>query len=199
MPTFIAAIFDFDGTLVDTMPIHYEAYRRVLADAGIDLSPADFYGSVGGKAAETIPRFLRGRPCSLSVPEIHSRKKAVVRELLLHGPIPVLETAKLLSFLRGQFRLALVSSGSRPGIDIVLARLGWTRTFETVITGEDCRSGKPDPEPFLLAAERLGVDPGACLVFEDTDDGVKSALAAGMEVFDVRGTTPARHTDVRGA
>src|SRR5690348_14425149 len=107
-----AAIFDFDGTLVDTMPLHYEAYRRVLSEVGVALSPDDFYGNIGGKAAETIPRFLRGRPCPLSVAEIHDRKKKVLTEVVRAADIPVLETAKLVSFLRPHMKVALASSGS---------------------------------------------------------------------------------------
>ena len=91
-----AVIFDFDGTLVDTMPLHYEAYRRVLAEVYIELTPQDFFANIGGNARETIPKLLRGRPCPLAPEEIHARKKRLINGLLATGPIPVLETAKLL-------------------------------------------------------------------------------------------------------
>jgi HAD superfamily hydrolase (TIGR01509 family) len=183
-----AAIFDFDGTLVDTMPLHFEAYRRVLADVEVDLTPQDFYGNIGGNARETIPRFLRGRACALPAAEIHARKKQLVNQLLAARAIPVLETAKLLSVFEGHLPMALVSSGSRAGIEIVLARLDWQRYFAVVVTGEDARRGKPAPDLFLLAAEKLGVSPAACVVFEDTDAGLEAAVDAGMRPFDVRAT-----------
>src|SRR5882724_798233 len=69
--SFAAAIFDFDGTLVDTMPVHFEAYRRVLAEVGLELEPEDFYRNIGGHGRETIPKLLRGRACSLTPAEIH--------------------------------------------------------------------------------------------------------------------------------
>jgi HAD superfamily hydrolase (TIGR01509 family) len=187
-PSIAAAIFDFDGTLVDTMPLHYEAYRRVLAEAGIELTVDDFFTNIGGNARETIPKFLRGRSCPLSTAEIHARKKTAVNAILAEAPIPVLETAKLLPVLAERMPLALVSSGSRPGIEIVLARLEWERYFAAIVTGEDAARGKPAPDLFLLAAEKLGLPPQACLVFEDTDAGIEAAAAAGMCVFDVRAT-----------
>lgn len=181
-----ALIFDFDGTLVDSMPIHFEAYRRTFAEAGLELAPGDFYSNIGGKASETIPKFLRGRPCARSVAELHARKQAIALELLASEPIPVLAAATLLEAWRGQAPIALASSGSRSGIELVLERLGWRGWFDAVVTGGDVARGKPAPDLFLLAAERLGAAPPRCLVFEDTDDGVAAARAAGMAVFDVR-------------
>jgi beta-phosphoglucomutase-like phosphatase (HAD superfamily) len=183
-----AIIFDFDGTLVDTMPIHYEAYRQVFSAVKIDLTRNDFFDNIGGKASETIPKFLRGRSCSLTPQEIHSKKKDIVSNLLQTVHIPVLETAKLLPFFHGVIKMALASSGSRPGIDVVLKRLDWNRYFEVIVTGEDVSNGKPSPDIFLLAAKKLGVSPVECIVFEDTDDGLVAGRNAKMQVFDVRAT-----------
>ncbi len=181
-----ALIFDFDGTLVDTMPLHYEAYRRTFAEAGVALAPGEFYRHIGGKASETIPRFLAGRPCARSVAELHARKQVIALELLASEPIAVLATATLLEVWHGAAPIALASSGSRSGIEQVLDRLGWRAKFDVIVTGGDVARGKPAPDLFLLAAERLGVAPRGCLVFEDTDDGVAAARAAEMAVFDVR-------------
>jgi beta-phosphoglucomutase-like phosphatase (HAD superfamily) len=181
-----AAIFDFDGTLVDTMPIHFEAYRRAFAKGGVDLAPDDFYPHIGGRARETIPRFLRGRPCSLDVDAVHREKKSALDDLLRTAELKVLDTAVVLESFVGLVPVALASSGSRPGIETMLARLGWTRWFNAIVTGEDAERGKPAPDLFLLAAQRLRVDAASCVVFEDTDDGVAAAVAAGMKVFDVR-------------
>jgi beta-phosphoglucomutase-like phosphatase (HAD superfamily) len=181
-----AVIFDLDGTLVDSMPVHFEAYRQVLAEVGIELAEADFYAHIGGKASETIPRFLAGRPCPLAPAEVHARKKALVGQLIARQPPRPLASAVLLPCLHGHFRLALASSGSRPGVEQILAAHGWTRYFDVVLTGEDVTRGKPAPDVFLLAAERLGVAPAGCLVVEDTRDGVAAARAAGMAVLDLR-------------
>lgn len=179
-------IFDFDGTLVDTMPIHYRAYRAAFAEVGIELSPDDFFGSIGGKASETIPRFLRGRSCPRSVDELHVRKQELAIQLLRSEDIPILAAAELLAALHGALPIGLASSGSRSGIDVVLDRLGWRDRFDAIVTGHDVVRGKPAPDLFLLTAERLGVAPHGCVVFEDTDDGVAAGRAAGMAVFDVR-------------
>jgi HAD superfamily hydrolase (TIGR01509 family) len=184
--TALGLIFDFDGTLVDTMPIHYRAYRAAFAEAGVDLAEADFYPHIGGKASETIPKFLRGRPCRASVAELHARKQAIAAELLLRDDIPVLAAAELLAACRGALPIALASSGSRSGIELVLERLGWRTWFDAIVTGTDAPRGKPAPDLFLLAAEQIRVAPARCVVFEDTDDGVAAARAAGMAVFDVR-------------
>jgi HAD superfamily hydrolase (TIGR01509 family) len=191
MPNTSAIIFDFDGTLVDTMPLHYEAYRRVLADEGIVLAYDDYFDNVGGTARESIPKFLRGRSCRLSAAEIHARKKQIIAELFASQRVPMLETAKLLPLLFGRWPLALASSGSRPGVEQVLEKLDWRRYFAAVVTGEDAERGKPAPDLFLLAAQRLDAPPEECLVFEDTDAGVAGARAAGMMVFDVRRTVAA--------
>ncbi|HEU4731762.1 MAG TPA: HAD-IA family hydrolase [Kofleriaceae bacterium] len=181
-----ALVFDFDGTLVDTMPIHYLAYQRTFAEVGLELTREEFYGSIGGKASETIPRFLRGRPCARSVAELHARKQELAAALLRSEDIPVLATAEILFAFAGVVPIALASSGSRSGIDIVLDRLGWRGHFDAIVTGGEVVRGKPAPDLFLLAAERLGVAPARCLAFEDTDDGVAAARAAQMAVFDVR-------------
>lgn len=186
LPVPDTCIFDFDGTLVDTMPLHFEAYRRAFGEAGIELRPSEFYPHIGGSAHETIPRFLGGRRCEWTVEQIHARKKALLDALLDSVEIPQLATAALLPLLHERVAIALASSGSRPGIDKMLDRLGWRRYFTVIVTGEDIRRGKPAPDLFLLAAERIGAAPARCLVFEDTDDGVAAATAAGMTVFDVR-------------
>jgi HAD superfamily hydrolase (TIGR01509 family) len=182
-------LFDLDGTLIDTMPLHYEAYRRTFLEMGLSLTPEGFYGNVGGTALETIPRFLAGRPAPSSVAEIHERKKRELAKLLDDVDLVVLPAANLLPLLRGRVPMAVATSGARPGVEKMLRRLGWLETFQAVVTAEDVKNGKPAPEVYLEAARRLGVPAGECLAFEDTDDGVASARAAGCTVVDVRSMT----------
>jgi HAD superfamily hydrolase (TIGR01509 family) len=181
-----AAIFDLDGTLVDTLPLHYEAYRRVFDWAGIELTKEQFFSNVGGKAAEAIPKFLAGRMCGLSVAEIHRRKLDAFDRVLSESSIRELDTARVLEALAERIPIALASSGSRPGVERMLAKFRWGSAFDAIVTGEDVDRGKPSPEIFLRAAAALGVPPANCLVFEDTDDGVAGGQAAGMNVVDVR-------------
>jgi beta-phosphoglucomutase-like phosphatase (HAD superfamily) len=181
-----AAVFDFDGTLVDTIPLHYEAYRRTFAEQGLELDEDHFLRCLGGVARETIPLMLAGRPCTASVAELHARKKALLDDLIGTEPITTLGAAELVPVLAPHMPLAIASSGSRPGILAILDRLGWAGTFDVIVTGDDVTAGKPAPDPFLAAAHALGVDPTRCLAFEDSDPGVASARAAGMAVIDVR-------------
>jgi HAD superfamily hydrolase (TIGR01509 family) len=182
-------LFDLDGTLIDTMPLHYQAYRRTFLEMGLSLSPEGFYGNVGGTAMETIPRFLAGREAPWSIAEIHERKKRELAVLLEEADLVVLPTALLLPLLRGRVPMAVATSGARPGVEQMLGRLGWLETFQAVVTAEDVRNGKPAPEVYLEAARRIGVPASECLAFEDTDDGVASARAAGTTVVDVRSMT----------
>jgi beta-phosphoglucomutase family hydrolase len=191
-------IFDFDGTLVDTMPLHYQAYRRAFAEVGLELAPEQYYGNVGGTARETIPRFLGGRPCRRSVDDLHARKQAIAIELLETADIAQLATAALLPVFHGVHKMALASSGSRSGIDVVLRRFEWNGYFDAIVTGSDVQHGKPAPDLFLLAAERLGIPRSQCVVFEDTEDGIAAARAAGMAVFDVRRAAAGGHERAGG-
>jgi beta-phosphoglucomutase-like phosphatase (HAD superfamily) len=190
-------IFDWDGTLVDSMPIHYEAYRLTFQEFGLELTQDHFYARIGGKASETIPRMLGAQKAPCSIMELHARKKCLVNDLLRSLPLPVLGTAVLMKAFVGKFKMAMASTGSREGIEIMLARLQWTGYFSAVVTGEDVIHGKPDPDCFLLAAKKIDVIPSKCLVFEDTDAGVEAARRAGMMVFDVRTTVPERFINVR--
>jgi HAD superfamily hydrolase (TIGR01509 family) len=183
---FDAVLFDFDGTLVDTMPIHFEAYRRVFAEMQLELTHDDFYSNIGGSGLETIPLFLRGREAPWSTTDIHRRKKELLLALLDDLELQPLPTAHLLPLLHGRVPMAVATSGARIGVEKMLDRLGWRRYFAAVVTAEDVARGKPAPDLFAAAAAGLGVSPAACLAFEDTDDGVAAARAAGCQVVDVR-------------
>jgi HAD superfamily hydrolase (TIGR01509 family) len=184
--TLHGVLFDLDGTLLDTMPLHYEAYRRTFLEMGMALSPEGFYGNVGGTAMETIPRFLAGRAAPWSIHEIHERKKNRLADLLDEAELVTLPASRLLPLLHGRVPMAVATSGARPGVEKMLRRLGWTSLFGAVVTAEDVVHGKPAPDVYVEAARRIGVDAANCLAFEDTDDGVTSARAAGAHVIDVR-------------
>jgi beta-phosphoglucomutase-like phosphatase (HAD superfamily) len=186
---FNGVLFDLDGTLIDTMPLHYEAYRRTFLEMNLSLTPEAFYGNVGGTGLETIPRFLAGRAAPCSVAEIHDRKKRQLALLLDEVELTVLPAGLLLPLLRGRVPMAVATSGARPGVERMLSRVGWLEMFQAVVTAEDVRNGKPAPEVYLEAARLIGVPAGECLAFEDTDDGVASARAAGAAVVDVRSMT----------
>ena len=183
-----AILFDLDGTLVDTMPLHYAAYAGALQARGLTLDWVGFMNLIGPPAKDAIPLFVKsaGGNCdALEVAKIHSEKKEIFARNLEEQVLKILPAARFLSEIKNWQSSALVTSGNRLGAKAILEKLNWADRFDTVVTGDDVTCGKPDPEPFLLAAKRLNVLPARCIVFEDTIDGVVSARTAGMAVVNV--------------
>ncbi len=178
---FGAYIFDCDGTLADTMPLHYRAWTRLVAELGGSFPEELFYAS-GGKPTVQILRMLRDEH-GLKVADLDraaERKEAYFLEMLPEvKPIePVLAVARRWYGIKP---LAVASGGFRAQIEQTLDALGIRSLFSAVVCVEDYARGKPCPDPFLEAARRLNVLPGDCVVFEDSPAGVQAAAAAGME------------------
>ena len=176
---FAAYIFDCDGTLADTMPLHYQAWLTALRPFGAEF-PEDLFYSMGGMSAEKVIEFLNGQQ-GLTMPavELSEHKEALFAELIpLVEPItPVVEFMEKMS---GRHPLAVASGGLKPLVLATLEALGIRQHFAAVVTCEDVVHGKPAPDTYLEAARRLGVEPTRCLVFEDTPLGIESATRAGM-------------------
>jgi beta-phosphoglucomutase len=185
---FDAILFDLDGTLVDTMSLHYEAYKQVLQDHGLQLAWADYIALVGPPASEVIGSFVTaagGDPARFELRRLHDDKKAAFADILATRQPQRLPAADILDTAAGQVRCALVSSGNRHGVSAILQALGWSERFEVIVTGDDVANGKPDPEPYRLAATLMDIAPARCAVLEDTPAGLISARASGMTAFDV--------------
>jgi beta-phosphoglucomutase-like phosphatase (HAD superfamily) len=172
-------IFDCDGTIADTMPLHYRAWSRAMADFG-GTFPEDLFYEWGGKPTSVIVAQLNEKfGLSMDVDETIHRKEGYFKELIPEvRPIePVLEIARRMS---GVVPIAIASGGNHDIVDATLDALGIRSLFQAVVCMEDYVHGKPAPDPFLEAARRLGVDPYDCLVFEDSPTGIAAAEAAGM-------------------
>ncbi len=176
---FRAYLFDCDGTIVDSMPLHYIAWQKTLLDWNCQYEEDRFY-SWGGKPTRQIVADLNQvHGLKLPVEAIAARKESLYLELLPQlKPIP--EVIEHIEAAYGRIPFAVVSGGRRSAVVEPLAVLGLLDKFDIIVAAEDYRRGKPAPDPFLLAAERLGVAPADCLVFEDTDLGIEAATAAGM-------------------
>ncbi len=176
-----AVIFDMDGVLIDSEPLHFEATRRVLADHGVPYSATDNEEFLGVTASQTYAT-LRSRH-QLAVAE-RDLIQAYSEELLRVIPDraqPMAGVPEVLEKLRAAgLRLALASSAEPEVIQATLAGLRVSGFFDVVVSGAEVERGKPAPDIFLEAARRLGVPPGACLVVEDSRNGVLAARAAGM-------------------
>jgi HAD superfamily hydrolase (TIGR01509 family) len=178
-------IFDCDGTLADTMPLHYRAWAETLALSGAAMSEALFY-ELGGVPTEEIVRILNARHgYQLPVRETAADKEERYEALLPQAPAvrPVVALARSLC---GQLPLAVASGGIRRLVDKTIAALDLTHCFQAIKTAEDVDHGKPAPDLFLAAAAALGVPPDRCLVYEDSDLGLEAARRAGMRWVDVR-------------
>lgn len=178
---FSAYIFDCDGTLADTMPTHFRAWSEALGGASEFFPEALFY-ELGGTPTNQIVALLNQRNgLTLDVDDVVTRKEALFLSYsdTIAAIEPVVAVAREMSE-RG-LPLAVASGGHRNIVLSTLKGLKIDHLFQVVIGSEDYVNGKPAPDPFLLAAQRLGVPPEECLVFEDTLIGIEAAKAAGMK------------------
>ena len=195
---FEAVVFDMDGVLIDSEPLHYAASNQVLAaSGGIERDEYEtFIGTTLQFFWDTlIPR--RGLTETRAFYE-DQYETTVLR--ILATPLPAAPGAtELVARLRELgVRLALASSSRRSWIDATLAAIGLTGAFEVLVSGDDVEHGKPEPDIYLLAAARLGVPAERCLAIEDSPNGVMSASRAGMQVLGVR-TPYTAHLTLVGA
>lgn len=180
---FAGYIFDLDGTLVDTMPLHYRAWNRAMHRAGLkeELSKDLFY-SLGGVPTRQVAGLLATHyGLTIDVEKVFHEKEALFLELQSEMKLidAVVEFARVA--VRRGLPVSVASGGPRDIVRHTLAMMGLTDLFPVVVTPEDVVHGKPAPDMFLLAAKKMGVPPEKCLVFEDAQPGIKAAEAAGMQ------------------
>jgi beta-phosphoglucomutase family hydrolase len=176
---FRAYLFDCDGTIVDSMPLHYIAWKAALGEWGCEFDEELFY-AWGGKPTDVIISTLNEmNGLKMPVEALAQYKEELYFDLLPRlKAIP--EVVEHIEARHGQLPFAVVSGGRRSSVVRSLTALGLLEKFETIVGADDYTRGKPAPDAFLLAAERLGVAPADCLVFEDTEIGIQAATAAGM-------------------
>lgn len=176
-----AFIFDMDGTLVDNMHAHTEAWGKLLAENGIEMNAHDFLVKTAGQTNREIMPKVFGEISEERISELALRKELLYRELFLpdrkpiEGLIDFLEKAKELGI-----KMAVSTAAGVANMEFILDGLDLRKYFQTVTTAADVKRGKPDPEIFLKSAEKLGIEPKNCLVFEDAFGGFQAAYAAGM-------------------
>ena len=188
-------IFDMDGVLMDSEPLHLRATRFALGDRAQSYTERDNQSFFGATDPEMF-RVLRILfDLDASTDELVVRKREHLISLIQHQDRRLPGVPEIpLRFREAGLRLGLVSASARPVIDAALEAVGLSGVFETVVSGDEVARGKPAPDGYLMAARRLGVDPGRCFVVEDTRDGVLAAKAAGMKAAAVPGSTTA-HED----
>lgn len=175
-----ALLFDFDGVLADTERVHHKAWNQTLEPLGIQLDWRSYQKNFVGVADEVA---LRERLHLDDRDGLVARKQAFFRKGLSESQPFLAATIELLKQISSTYTLAVVSSSYKSEVEPPLVREGIRGCFQLLITGEDVHNFKPSPEPYLLAAERLGSR--RPLVIEDSDAGMASGLAAGFEVLRV--------------
>ena len=196
---FDAVIFDMDGVLLDSEPLHFEALGGLLAHDGLQLTLAENEEFIGATVEATFSTLIARHHLPRSLGEYISLYDEAVLRILQQPRPPSHGVVQLIARTRDLgMRLALASSSRRLWIDATLRSIGLANTFELIVSGDDVEHSKPDPEIYLLAGSRLDLPPERCLAIEDSPNGVKSALAAGMPVVAVR-TPSTAHLSVAGA
>ncbi len=189
-PSSIAVLWDMDGVLVDTAELHYQTWKQTLAGFGIPFSRKLFNEFFGMNNEQTLTGIL-GRPPEPSfLQELSDNKEDKFRKSI-HGQVELYPgVRKLLQELqRAGARQAIASSAPQENIDVLVNELNMASFFQTIVSGCEIKS-KPDPATFLLAAERLGVNPQRCVVIEDALHGIEAARRAGMKCIAVATTHP---------
>jgi beta-phosphoglucomutase len=183
----LAAIWDMDGTLVDTAELHFEAWHAVCREVGRDFTRADFAATFGRRNPEIIQHLFGSRFDDGETARLGDHKEEMYRAVARKG-VELLPGARaLLEGLRDAgFRQAIGSSAPRENLDLILELTRSAHLFGAVVAMEDTQRGKPDPQVFQVAAQRLNVGPEKCVVFEDAVAGVQAAKAGGMRCVAVR-------------
>lgn len=176
---FSAYLFDLDGTIADSMPLHLISWQQAVREHGGDF-PEELFWAWGGIPLPRTVEMLNERfGYHLSAPEVVHRKEQLYLQML-DQVRPIASVAAHISAQHGRIPMAVVSGSPRLSIERTLKALHLENCFNVIVGAEDYTHGKPDPEPFLTAAHKLNVAPSECLVFEDADAGIQAAEAAGM-------------------
>jgi beta-phosphoglucomutase len=185
-----AVIFDVDGVLVDSYQAHYQSWQLACGERGLEMTLDRFVATFGRTSREIIVELWGDKfTTPAAVARLDDRKEELFRDIL-RSDFPGMDgAAELIDDLhRAGFKLAVGSSGPPDNVNLVLDRLQRRAAFQGVVTGVDVQRGKPDPQVFLLSAQRAGVAPQHCVVIEDAPVGVAAAHAAGMKCVAIAST-----------
>ena len=186
-----AFLWDLDGVIIDSAAPHYQSWRNALAAHGTSLTRKQFRSYFGTRNDHIIREVLGPLPES-EVKAISEEKEQRYRDLIrgktraFPGAMELLRVMK-----KGNYPVALATSAPPENVELVSAQLGLSAYFDVVVCGQDVKESKPSPDIFLRAAEKLGVDPGQCVVFEDSPHGVAAAKRGGMKCVAVTNSHPA--------
>jgi beta-phosphoglucomutase family hydrolase len=177
----IGVIFDMDGVLVDSGPAHLQSWQALAREIGVGDIPAERFTAVFGRTSVDIITAVFGDKSPDEIKRLDNRKEAIYRDLI-RARVPVMPGAvdAVRRLHAAGMRIAVGSSGPPENIDLVCAEMGLIPYLSGIVTGRDVERGKPDPQVFQLAAERLQLEPSRCVVIEDAPAGIEAAHRAQM-------------------
>lgn len=186
-----AILFDIDGTLTDTDPLHIRAFNTMLAEFGMSISHEEYFRRVMGFTnAEIMRDFFPDKPIT-EHRRLADGKEAMFRELAVTELRPTPGLMDLLDWADGEdIPMAAVTNAPAANAELMIGGLGLKARFRTVVIGDELPRGKPDPLPYLTAAERLGVQCANCVAFEDSRSGLRSASGAGTFAIGIASSLP---------
>jgi beta-phosphoglucomutase len=182
-----AALWDMDGTLIDSEEYHWRAWRDTMAREGVPITHEHFLATFGQRNDAILPHWLGTDAPAERIARVGDAKEALYRELLeREGIAPLAGAAQWIARLKAAgWRQAIASSAPRLNVEAILHALHFDGAIQAITASEDVHRGKPDPEVFLVAAAKLGVEPARCVVVEDAPAGVEAARRAGMRSIGV--------------
>ncbi len=178
-------VFDCDGTLADTMPLHWRAWQTISQRHNLHF-PQDRFYAMGGVPTRDILKMLGTEQGLIIDPLAVAKEKEEAYLQFMHEVGPIHCVVEIARENHGRLPMAVASGGTKHIIEMVLRHLGIRELFQAVVTSEDVVNQKPAPDIFLEAARRIGVPPELCRGYEDTDLGMRAIRDAGMEAIDVR-------------
>lgn len=186
----LAVIFDVDGVLTDSYRPHFLSWQRMFGELGVEFTEETFRGTFGRTNRDIFGELYQGDLSEEQIRAWGDRKEALYREIIAEQFEPIPGAVELIdSLYAAGFKLGVGSSGPPENIEVTLDKLGRADRFSAIVTGADVQRGKPDPQVFRLAGERLGVAVERCAVVEDAPQGVEAANRAGMASIGLTGTT----------
>jgi beta-phosphoglucomutase family hydrolase len=178
-------IFDCDGTIADTMPLHYRAWVAALGEHGVEFPEALFYQLAGVPTDKIVQTLNERHGHHMPVKQTAEYKDSLFEQLIPQA-IPIEPVVRLVRQYHGQLPMAVASGGTLQLVSKTLTALSLLDCFQAIVTADDVKHGKPAPDIFLEAARRIDVEPRLCCVLEDGEPGLQAARAAGMLEIDIR-------------
>lgn len=178
-------IFDMDGTLADSMPIHFKAWRLTAAENGFEYTEKQFFDTAGMPTLKIIPLINKELGLNLNIEEFSRRKEELFLENI--GDVKLIEPiADIVKQYYNILPMSIGTGGKKEIAKLILKMLGFNKYFDIIVSAEDVENHKPFPDTFLKCAELMNIPPEFCQVFEDGEMGIIAAKKAGMIVTDVR-------------